>query len=481
VLAPTFDLILKRSKLLEMIVWSCRSTLVSKIHSYYALQIAILVIVPLLISIPFLQYVIVPPQNDLEVFLARTYGQQVPKLLALTYALITPLALYLSYLLVKSTRDPVTFFQKGLWSSPTPRVEEIVESLSIHLALRTTPRVFSISVPLCLSVGTEENAALFLWRDIEKWNDDEITSIVAHELWHVKSDIESASFLTTQNNKTLVVVALGLALSLIVGFFSGLLLFGLAEYMVVLAVASAILSHLLSLVLAYFGFLRPKRMNWVLKAPFREFLADGLGAMSTGQPRIMARTIWRFAMDSISRGLPKALGGFKSYLHMNLVDTSVTRTDEVEQLNGWASIFDGIRWSDSHPKLNSRLAFLFLLDAVLNDSTSLVVTRTTPVADWNRFFYSSFVSFGHPLYNAYHTFGNVVRDLPKENFIKLWEYLFRNQRNFNLKDAAAASSVSLEQAVAFLVVLLVARIVEIVRPKLSAEDVMKFSRFPMNL
>lgn len=442
-----------------------------RVPLYFGLQIAIIILGPLAFSEvwrTFFGY----PERQFGPYMGGQFSA-----LFLAYCFSVPCLLYLGYHFARSLRDPTGRLARASLGAAGPRVTSVAEALCRRLSIRTTPRLFAILEPLCFSLGTENRSSIFLWNGIEEMSSGKVESILAHESWHVKSDLETATCLTSDN-----VLASIIFVVMLFAFFQILFLANIAS--IATLGSSGILAYVSiaagwAAVSTFFGafcavcFVAAARMSIVWKNPYREFFADCLGSVSTDKPRVMASAIWDMAKISVES--TNSAKSFKSYLRLNLTGLRETATPE-EKFRSWSTIFEGIKLRQTHPPVFRRLALLYLLQYVMDDSASIVIRKTV---DPNLIGQAVFW-LGNPLsptYNAYYTFGNVFRQIGSKQKTRLWEYMKANQRELNLRKAAFDCSIRLEETVSFFFLLVAMKAIEVKTPTLDLYSIRAFSKF----
>lgn len=288
---------------------------------------------------------------------------------------------YVSFRIWKLSVDPLGFILARVKATKAEqRLVEIANSAasSVGIEAPKTPKIFvgqGIVYPLSLGVH-EEEAACILPENSVKLEAEELEGVLAHEMWHVKLDVEAiyveyvANYLSVKFLQASIVSGVVMAsfLALALSDPSLRTIFAIDPIPVFVLVFLAVL---VNFVAGGVYFLSTSALLTVQGLPsftllmyYREFIADLLAAAKTRKPAALKRALLRLTASSL-RNMPrmelgeKPASGVEVDLQVFFEKLGLQRKDRLFELE------------TAYPAISKRYRFLGLADRLVNGHVKL--------------------------------------------------------------------------------------------------------------
>jgi len=421
--------------------------------------------------------------------------------------MIIPIAIVVGFFLIVDVFFPFYFDLRGVKPKPieSSLVTKDYRKLCDNSGLMSIPslmisEVLAASVSLGIHKG---KSVIILPTYVLDFKEEEREAIIAHELWHIKTDVEAAYLwrFDMMGGGILALLSVMIIFLIIIvehnffGWWSkefsiewyyGVTITGdlysenIPWITFCAFVFSFCFSALVTVVRALSGF--PAYIH----RDSREYLADGYAALITRKPRILGKSIVESTNRAILKGIRDNLThkiGFVNPPPDRKAKSSKTGVFETikedfirefglgflkhlssrqeVEVTTWPDIFSSKFTGGKHPPLEYRISFLYLLDRLLNSTIQLEwksdPKKLTTRLKLNFLFQFSSISYGR-----------VFSDIPMKERWNIIEKMLESKNGFALESCAKEAMVSYEDIFLVFYLLLVEGIINIIKPSITS-------------
>lgn len=388
---------------------------------------------------------------------------------------------YFLFLILQILFDPLGLFMKKVKRYEfEENLTHIAANLSEKIGINNPPKVFvSEDYLQIMSYGFPTQSVILIWKGFLNTKKDILEGFIAHELWHIKSDIDSGSFILTEENKRMLFVV-PLCLFTVSYFYliliPSVLFWGpfsptiFPLFLTILLTFTVVLVFTLCLLLCLivtFIYLSLLNLTTLTKLAYREFLADSYAALTLKDPRKIALAI-REASLLLSANPHQAKKSKKKYsnaTHLNFI--SFTGSPVEPKNESWLNVLK-VKWRDSHPPITKRWALLYLINRLLNESVGLRVKRSIEKMTNIK---KREILFWCPLSS---TFGVRFMEIHPEKIMEIYQYMQSHPLTFNLIECSASTKTTVYDVFTVFIIFLSSKIVEITDPVPSLGEIVTF-------
>jgi Zn-dependent protease with chaperone function len=341
------------------------------------------------------------------------------------------LTLFLLFAFIMGFRGSyLTFFKPGKlvlngidYEEEKGKISKIVQNLSSKLEVKQ-PKVFITSSNkinvLSAALNRKEDFILISKRASEFLDDEELESVIAHELWHIKNDVREATQGCVAFHRHLSLLYSQVFSIIYIAIFSEVfILKGFADLVVDLAFF--IIAYVVLYVVAVAWDRNATLGN--LFSEDREFFADICSSIITEKPRAMISAIRKFILAKFLEAKLASLQFFSPL-------------DKEVKVKSWREVLTKphhrIVWGlYAHPSLKSRIRILKLTDRLINGKVSLKVSTSPKRFSALRIYWPNF-------FLLWSVWGRRLRRISEEKIKAVYDYMELNSNNFNLIGCAKA-------------------------------------------
>lgn len=303
-------------------------------------------------------------------------------------------------------------------------------------------------------------------RYVLDFEEEEIESIIAHELWHIKTDVEAAYFwLFERVGSAVLLFSSSMALLTVIveheflGWWRGSTI-GIFPYTkeIDLFWLDVLLIFAVLLFFAYSFSLLAKLLRALsgfpvyLRPDYREYLADGSASLITKRPKTMARSLKKSRRCLAEKKIIETFVHKIGFINPRIPLKAKPRT--------WQEIFSSKFTKREHPSDKCRISFLHLMDSLLHSEVELIWKRE-PHKLKTRLLVSFLFSI------SFVNFGKIFYSIASEDRWKIINYMWENQNAFNLATCASETRVTKQGTLSVFWLLLSQGIIDVNAPKLN--------------
>lgn len=281
---------------------------------------------------------------------------------------------------------------------------------------------------------------------------DELESVFAHELWHVKA--EYTELLLTAYERGYFLYWIGLALFFSFGIMSTIAAmlasstipwpflltneYGLPMPLItnpVLFIISAFPELLGSLLTVRSLVVKPRLFGFMADDPaIEEYFADCMSALTTQQPKELASAILKATLVT------------QQPSEFNISTLPMITVS----LSEYSSMLQPRLLNTKYPGPKNRAKNAFFMDDILENQLKFQVER-----DLKRFSLSDFFGYNFKLY--FSPFSRMLGQMDKLKIKRIYDFIIANQKDFNLRQCAERTDSSLNECFCVFACLLVAK------------------------
>lgn len=389
---------------------------------------------------------------------------------------------YFLFFLFQILVDPLDPFMKKVKRYEFDEsLSQIAANLSREIGINNPPKVFvSEDYLQIMSYGFPTKSVIFIWKGFSNTRKDVLEGFIAHELWHIKCDIDSGSFILTEESKRML-IAVPLCLFVILYFYFILLpsLFFMGPFspithplfLIILMIFTVVLVFTLCLLLCLiitFIYLWLLNLTTLTKSAYREFLADSYAALTLKDPRKIALAIQEASLLLSVNPLQakKSQRKYSNAIHLNFISFKKSEV-KLKNEKSWLDILK-VGWRDSHPPIIKRWVLLYLINKLLSSSVSLRVKRSSEKMESIK---KRGILFWSPLSS---TFGVRFMEMRSEKIMDIYHYMRSHPLTFNLIECSSSTQNSVYDVFTVFIIFLSAKIVEIAEPIPPLSEVVTF-------
>lgn len=353
----------------------------------------------------------------------------------------------------------LTFFKPGKlvlkginYEVEKSKISKIVEKLSVKLKVKP-PKVFittsnKINV-LSACLNRKDDFILISKRASEVLDEDEIESVVAHELWHIKNDVREATRGCVAFHRHLLLLYSCVFSVVYCGIFSEVLVLkGFVDLVVDMAFFS--IAYVVLYVVAVAWDRNATLGN--LFSEDREFFADVCSSIITKKPKAMISAIRKFIL---AKFLEVKLASLQFFTPFN---------KEIK-VKSWREVLTKphhrLTWSlYSHPSLKSRIKLLKLVDRSINGKISIKINKSLSRFSPLRIYWPNILLL-------WSVWGRMLRKPKQEEIKAVYDYGRVYQDNFNFSECAKTLNIEELYVAAIFFSFLIRDIIDIIDPVLT--------------
>ncbi|MGQ9469214.1 MAG: M48 family metallopeptidase [Nitrososphaerales archaeon] len=328
----------------------------------------------------------------------------------------------------QSYTKPMEVILKGIDHSPEDgEISKLVNELSKRLEVNP-PKVFVANservTALSAKMNPKEDFLLLSNRLIKQLSLDELKAVIAHELCHIKTDVEEVTRSAIGFSRYLAEYPLLLSSSLLALLASYFFfdVFSKEAYFPYFFVDLMFLCALyLTLYLAAL-FLNLNVLFGSLYPNLRELDADLISSLITRKPKALIAALKTLILMKMVNVRFPSLQFFKPF-------------KKEAKIKKWKDIFQSEPWiappwvAYIHPSPLRRIRFLKLLDKLMNDKVSLKINKPLRKFSALEIFWPNFLLLWSP-------WGRRLRKMEGEEIKAVYDYMRLNSGNFNLSGCA---------------------------------------------
>lgn len=295
------------------------------------------------------------------------------------------------------------------------------------------------------SIGSK-NIIVASKKIFETLNKSELESIIAHELWHIKTDMEEitriAFFTSISPNLSYQVAPLFLVGLFIIGFFKSSLF--------ILLIDLFILILLFNVFLVTFGTWGKYTAFGALLPEYREFEADFMSALIIKKPEALASAIKKIIHMSIVNVMQNVEA--PSFISQAIPDRRREKKWNDLVKPSWKLV-----WRYYYqPNPYYRIKMLELVDKLLKNHVDIKIKKQQKNISKFSLLFPNFILLG----------SNFARRINDENLKKFYSYLRANP-SFNLVKASISLEIPESETLSMFTMFLMRDVIEIIAPSIN--------------